>query len=182
MSGIVDRYRRFIVDGSPVATGLVSLADAWACTNPSAGRGLTVGFIHAVHLRDVLRRTLDNPPALAEQFDAVTEAEVTPWYRAQIAMDRFRFAQMNAIREGRQTPAPEEELARQCASLFMTIAADPDLFRAGLEYVGTITPIQRILQRPDIAQRIAKAMDAMRGSPPPEMPGLTRAKLVELVS
>jgi 2-polyprenyl-6-methoxyphenol hydroxylase-like FAD-dependent oxidoreductase len=182
MSGIVDRYRRFIVDGSPVATGLVSLADAWACTNPSAGRGLTVGVIHAVHLRDVLRRTLDNPLALAEQFDAVTEAEVTPWYRAQIAMDRFRFAQMNAIREGRQTPAPEEELARQCASLFMTIAADPDLFRAGLEYVGTITPIQRILQRPDVAQRIAKAMDAMRGSPPPEMPGLTRAQLVELVS
>jgi hypothetical protein len=107
---------------------------------------------------------------------------VTPWYRAQIAMDRFRFAQMNAIREGRQIPAPAEESARQCASLFMTIAADPDLFRAGLEYIGTITPIQRILQRPDIAQRIAKAMDAMRGSPPPEMPGLKRAQLVELLN
>ena len=182
MSGIVDRYRRFIVDGSPVATGLVSLADAWACTNPSAGRGLTVGFIHAVHLRDVLRRTLDNPLALAEQFDAVTEAEVTPWYRAQIATDRFRFAQMNAIRDGRQAPAPTEELARQCVSLFMTMTTDPDLFRAGLEYVGTLTPIQRILERPAIAQRIAKAMDAMRGSPPPAMPGPTRAQLVELVN
>jgi 2-polyprenyl-6-methoxyphenol hydroxylase-like FAD-dependent oxidoreductase len=182
MSGIVDRYRRFIVDGSPVATGLVSLADAWACTNPSAGRGLTVGFIHAVHLRDVLRRTLDNPLALAEQFDAVTEAEVTPWYRAQIAMDRFRFAEMNALRSGGQTPAPAEELARQCASLFLTMLADPDLFRAALEYVGTITPIQRILRRPDIAQRMAKAMDAMRGSPPPAMPGLTRDQLVGLAN
>ena len=30
MSGIVDRYRRFVVDGSPVVTGLVAVADAWA--------------------------------------------------------------------------------------------------------------------------------------------------------
>ena len=51
MAGIVDRCRRFVVDGSPVATGFVAVADAWACTNPSAGRGLTVGFLHAVQLR-----------------------------------------------------------------------------------------------------------------------------------
>ena len=55
MSGIVDRYRRFVVNGAPVATGLVPLADAWACTNPSAGRGLTVGFLHAALLRRVVR-------------------------------------------------------------------------------------------------------------------------------
>ena len=182
MSGIVDRYRRFIVDGSPVATGLASIADAWACTNPSAGRGLTVGFIHAVHLRNVLRRNVDKPMALAEEFDAVTEAEVTPWYRAQIAMDRFRFAQMNALRSGGQTPAPTDELARQCASLFMTMIMDPDLFRAGLEYVGTITTIQRILQNPDIAQRIAKGLEAMRGSPPPALPGPARDQLLELAT
>src|SRR5262249_17965331 len=101
MSGIVDRYRRFIVEGLPVATGLIALADAWACTNPSAGRGLTVGFIHALLLRDVLRRTAGDVRALATEFDEVTEAEVAPWYRAQIAMDRFRFAQMDALRDGR---------------------------------------------------------------------------------
>jgi hypothetical protein len=141
-----------------------------------------VGFIHAVHLRDVLRRTADSPGALAEQFDAVTESEVTPWYRAQIAMDRFRFAQMRAVCEGREPPAPADELTRQCASLFMTMATDPDLFRAALEYVGTITPVQRILQRPDIAQRLAKAMDTVGGSPPPGVPGPTRAQLLELAS
>ena len=37
MSGIVDRYRRFAVDGRPVATGFVAVADASACTNPSGG-------------------------------------------------------------------------------------------------------------------------------------------------
>jgi 2-polyprenyl-6-methoxyphenol hydroxylase-like FAD-dependent oxidoreductase len=58
MSGIVDRYRRFVVDGSPVATGFLAVADAWACTNPSAGRGLTVGFMHAVRLRDAMREEM----------------------------------------------------------------------------------------------------------------------------
>jgi 2-polyprenyl-6-methoxyphenol hydroxylase-like FAD-dependent oxidoreductase len=182
MSGIVDRYRRFVVDESPVATGLVSLADAWSCTNPSAGRGLTIGFIHALHLRDVLRHTAEDPIALARRFDEVTAAEVTPWYRAQIAMDRFRFAQMNALRTGREVPAPADELTRQCVSLFSTMAADPDLFRAGLEYIGTLTPIQRILQRPDVAQRITKALDALRGSGPPAVPGPKREQLVAMAN
>jgi 2-polyprenyl-6-methoxyphenol hydroxylase-like FAD-dependent oxidoreductase len=182
MSGIVDRYRRFVVEGTPVVTGIVSLADAWACTNPSAGRGLTVGFIHALLLRDVLRQTGSDPIALAHWFDEVTEMEVTPWYRAQIAMDRFRFAQMNALRTGGDMPAPADELTRQCLSLFATMAADPDLFRAGLEYVGTITSVQRILQRPEIAQRVAKISEAMRGSAPPVMPGPNREQLVALAS
>src|SRR4029077_4851650 len=44
MSGVLDRYRRFVVDGAPVVTGFLAVADAWASTNPTAGRGVTVGF------------------------------------------------------------------------------------------------------------------------------------------
>ncbi len=35
MGGIVDRYRRFRIGDRPVATGIASVADACACTNPS---------------------------------------------------------------------------------------------------------------------------------------------------
>ncbi|HEX2297404.1 MAG TPA: FAD-dependent oxidoreductase, partial [Pseudonocardiaceae bacterium] len=38
MAGILDRYRRYVVDGCPVSTGVVAVGDAWACTNPSATR------------------------------------------------------------------------------------------------------------------------------------------------
>jgi hypothetical protein len=41
MAGAVDRYRRFVVDDRPVVTGFAAVGDAWACTNPSAGRGLS---------------------------------------------------------------------------------------------------------------------------------------------
>jgi hypothetical protein len=118
MSGIMDRYRRFVVDGRPVATGFFAVADAWACTNPSAGRGLTVGFKHAVRLRDILHRGDADPYALAEEFHEITETEIAPWYWSQIADDRTRIAEITAVREGRQPPPPADELAQ----LIMTCA------------------------------------------------------------
>jgi flavin-dependent dehydrogenase len=43
MAGTIDRYRRFVRGGAPVATGIISVGDSWACTNPSLGRGITMG-------------------------------------------------------------------------------------------------------------------------------------------
>jgi 2-polyprenyl-6-methoxyphenol hydroxylase-like FAD-dependent oxidoreductase len=182
MSGIVDRYRRFVVDGSPVATGFVALADAWACTNPSAGRGLTVGFLHAALLCRVVREVGADPRALVETFHARTESEIAPWYDAQIAVDRARFADMDALREGREPTPPADPLARSIRGLFATMMADPDLFRAAMEYTATITPVQRILERPAVAQAINAAFEALRHAPPPVLPGPNRSQLLELVS
>jgi hypothetical protein len=80
-------------------------------------------------------------PALAREFDARTETDVAPWFHAQIAVDRARYAQIEALCEGREPPAPADELATRCVALFTTMTADPDLFRAALEYIGTLTPI-----------------------------------------
>jgi 2-polyprenyl-6-methoxyphenol hydroxylase-like FAD-dependent oxidoreductase len=181
MSGIAERYRRFVVDGAPVVTGFVAVAAAWACTNPSAGRGLTVGLLQALRLRDSLRAAGDDPRALVEEFDRRTEAEIAPWYQAQIAVDRARFSEMEALREGREPPAPDNELARRIVSLMSLISADPDLFRAALEYIGTITPVQEILERPEVAQRMAAAREAMKGIPRGPVPGPTREQLLQLV-
>ena len=173
MSGIADRYRRFVVDGRPVATGFVAVADAWACTNPSAGRGLTVGFLHALRLRDALRAHGDDPRALVEEFDRRTEAEITPWYEAQIAVDRARFGDMEALREGREPTPPASDLARRFGGLMSSIAANPDLFRDALEYIGTVTPLQEILERPAVIQRLAAAREALKDTPRPPIPGPT---------
>ena len=180
MSGIADRYRRFVIDGTPVATGFVGIADAWACTNPSAGRGLTVGFLHALRLRDALRAHGDNPGALVEDFDRRTEEDIAPWYHAQIAVDRTRFGDMVAIREGREPTPPTDELARRIGSLLSSMVADPDLFRDAMEYVGTVTPVQTILQRPEVIQRIAAAREAMKDTPRPAIPGPNRAQLLQI--
>jgi 2-polyprenyl-6-methoxyphenol hydroxylase-like FAD-dependent oxidoreductase len=78
LGGVIDRYRRFVVEGVPVATGILSLGDSWACTNPSLGRGITMGLMHALGTVEVVRQHLDNPLALALAQDSMTETRVTP--------------------------------------------------------------------------------------------------------
>ena len=101
---------------------------------------------------------------------------------AQIAGDRTRFAQIEALRAGREPPPPADELSRLLVSLFETMVSDPDLFRAALEYIGTITPIQEILRRPDVAERVSVATQAMEVLAPMQMPGPDRNQLLELVA
>jgi 2-polyprenyl-6-methoxyphenol hydroxylase-like FAD-dependent oxidoreductase len=180
MGGIVDRYRSFVVDGTPVATGFAAVADAWACTNPSAGRGLTVGLKHAVVLRDAIRDAGRDPRALVERLHERTEAEMAPWYHAQVMADRARYAEMDALRSGRAPTPPADAAAREMGLLFAAMGADPDLFRAALEYVGTMTPVQSILARPEIAARLHAAAQKLRAAPPRPAPGPTRDRLLEL--
>ncbi len=73
-------------------------------------------------------------------------------------------------------------LRRSIRGLFATMMADPDLFRAAIEYIATITPVQRILERPAVTQAINVAFEAMRHMPPPGLPGPNRSQLLELVS
>ena len=63
MAGITDRYHRFVVDAVPVATGLAAVGDAWACTNPSGGREVSLGIIHAQLLRRTVRSHPGDPAA-----------------------------------------------------------------------------------------------------------------------
>ena len=123
----------------------------------------------------------DDPRGLVEDFDRRTEADIAPWYHAQITVDRMRFGEMVAIRDGRDPAPPGSELARGIAGLMSSIAASPDLFRDAMEYVGTVTPVQEILARPQVIERIAAAREAMKGVPRPPMPGPNRSQLLEIV-
>jgi 2-polyprenyl-6-methoxyphenol hydroxylase-like FAD-dependent oxidoreductase len=180
MGGVLDRRRRLVIDGTPVATGFVCVADAWACTNPSAGRGLTVGFDHAVRLRDALREGLEDPVDFQLRFHALTERDVAPWYDAQVARDTYRFAEIEALRRGEEPPAPDGAYL-PIHNLRTVMSADPFLFRAALEYIGTLTPVQEILKRAEVQERMSAVLERMKDAPPPTMPGPDRGELLALV-
>lgn len=171
MAGIVDTYRRFVVDGVPVAPGLVPVGDAWACTNPSAGRGLSLGVLHAVLLRDCLG---DGLADLAERFDAVTETELTPYFRAQEAADHDRRAEMDAYREGLPVPPGDPQLAR----LWSSAGKDADAFRGLMDDVGCLAHREEVLARPSVAAAMA-SLGSPRRRP---FPGPSREELVELLT
>jgi hypothetical protein len=63
-------------------------ADAWACTNPSLGRGIALALLHASLLRGVVREHGGRPVERAPARGEATERELTPWYPATVAVDR----------------------------------------------------------------------------------------------
>jgi 2-polyprenyl-6-methoxyphenol hydroxylase-like FAD-dependent oxidoreductase len=178
MGGIVDRRRRMVVDGRPIATGIVALADAWACTNPSLGRGVGFGLLHARRLRDVARYHLEHPPETVEVWDAASEAELTPWIRSTIAEDRARRRALEADRAGAPPSPPPDETSALLAALPLASAFDADAFRAQLAIRSCLELPEDALARPGLADRVREIAGA--AGPPPRM-GPDRAELLALL-
>ncbi|MGY1742546.1 MULTISPECIES: NAD(P)/FAD-dependent oxidoreductase [unclassified Blastococcus] len=174
MAGTLDRHRGFLVDRRPVVTGFVAVGDAWACTNPSAGRGLSMGAVQVQLLRAVVAAHLDDPAALTTAFAEATASAVEPFYRSQVAADRVRVAEMRALAEGRPAPPATSPLARLQAGS----ATDPELFRALLEIILCLAPPGEVLARPLVRDRLEALGDVV----PRPFPGPDRARLAELLA
>ena len=175
MAGVLDRYRRFVVDGRPVATGVVAVGDAWACTNPSAGRGITVGLIHAQALRHVIGSCgVGDPEGLVRAFDRVTEERVAPYYWNQIAADRRRLAEMDALRRGEEPPAPDPTAVAVGAAVYQ----DAVVFRGSLEAAMCLALPEEVFARPGFMDRVRAASPG----PPMRTPGPNRQELLELLA
>ena len=175
MGTMADRYRSFVVDGAPVATGVVTVGDACAVTNPIGGRGITVGLMHAVGTAEVVRAHLDDPLTLALAHDAMTETRVTPWYRDTVEFDRKHAARINAAAADRSARRPTDPLS----ALPVAMMYDPDLFRASIEIFSLLALPQEVIARPGVPDRI---MEVAGTREPIVPPGPTREELVRMLA
>jgi 2-polyprenyl-6-methoxyphenol hydroxylase-like FAD-dependent oxidoreductase len=175
MAKIEDRQRDYVVDGKPVATGVIPLADAWACTNPSLGRGISMGVTHAAVLRAMLRETpLDDARALAVRWSELTAELVEPLFAETLSFDRHRLAEVEATIEGRpyETDDPGWLLGN---ALAQSVTKDPDLLRGYIEIAFLLERGADVLARPGLAERAIALAD------PTPLPGPDRAGLLSLV-
>ena len=145
MGGVMSRMRS--VDHG--LDGLVSLGDAWACTNPAMGRGMSFGLAHAALLRRAARAHAGRPAELTARFAADTERELAPFHRATIAADRTRLAEIDALLAGAE-PAPPAPWLR-------AMAVDADVFRGVMEIIGCLSLPQDVFARPGFAARVDAA-------------------------
>jgi 2-polyprenyl-6-methoxyphenol hydroxylase-like FAD-dependent oxidoreductase len=179
MAGVLDRYRRIVVDQQLVVTGLLPVGDAWACTNPTAGRGFSLGLAHAIALRNVMREHPEDSARLAEAFDRVTEDTLTPWYRDQVDRDYQVAAEFQAAVDGTSPARPPHDPAKQMqAALLAAASVDPDVARAFFDVFSCLALPAEVMGRPGIRAKVA----AYVGLEPPQMPGPTRAELVALMN
>jgi 2-polyprenyl-6-methoxyphenol hydroxylase-like FAD-dependent oxidoreductase len=179
MAKIEDRHRSFVVDGAPVATGLFPVGDSWACTNPSVGRGMSIGVLHALALRDLLRDgPTDDPVALAHAWHDATMATVEPWYRATLSFDRHRLAEIEAIIAGvpYETDDPAWEITQ---ALQYGSSRDPAVFRAFLKLVNLQALPDELLAQPGLFEKVVEAGKDWRDAP---AIGPDRDELVKIVA
>jgi flavin-dependent dehydrogenase len=177
MAKIEDRHREYHVDGMPVATGVVAVADSWACTNPSVGRGASIGLLHAVALRDTVRDSLDGPVDFAHAWHDATLRTVEPWYRATLSFDRNRLAEIAAQQRGEPYDGgPEWEITH---ALEAASAQDPAVLR-GYARIGSVLSLpEEVLGEPGFLDRVIEAGAGWRDTP---SPGPDRARLVAALS
>lgn len=179
MAHLEDRYRRFVADGRPVATGVVAVADSWACSNPANGRGASIGMLHAVTLRDQLREAgLDDPAAFAEAFHTATARTVEPWYRATLATDRYRLAEIESgVRGG--TYDPQDSQYQLGKALGAAAGQDPDCLRAYLDIWLVLRTPEEVFARPGLRDKILQLGSGWRDVEPL---GPSREQLLALAS
>lgn len=179
MAGLEDRWRSLVVDGNPVATGIVAVADAWACTNPSLGRGASMALLHGCALRDLLREVpVDDPGKVALRWDEVTETTVSSYYRATVAYDRHRLAEIDAgVR--REPFRPADELSVAVRNLRVAAPRDPAILRTYLRILMMLEPPHEVLSEPGLIPRL---VEVAAGHPPYPLPGPDREVLVAAAS
>jgi 2-polyprenyl-6-methoxyphenol hydroxylase-like FAD-dependent oxidoreductase len=179
IAGIEDRHRGFVVDGDPVATGVVAVGDAWACTNPSLGRGATLGLLHACGLRDVLRGNgVDDHDKLVRRFHEWSTAALEPLYRATLWFDGHRLAELDADAAGRPYRTDDPGWAFSLA-MFAAGRADPDLARVYQSVTSLLATPDELLAEPGLAEKII----ALGGDAPNyPLPGPERGDLLAAIN
>lgn len=178
MGGVVDRYRRFRADGQPVATGIAAVGDAWACSNPSLGRGMSLGLCGVEHLRAAIAEHLENPLRFAEAWDEITEAELAPWYRESVAEDRARIAEIEALRGGLEPSRPGGGVMALMPALLGAAGLDPDVFRV---YVASRCCLARLGETCADKGLVDRVLSLARDVEPPPLAGPDRAGVLALI-
>ncbi|MET3422649.1 2-polyprenyl-6-methoxyphenol hydroxylase-like FAD-dependent oxidoreductase [Actinoplanes tereljensis] len=156
MGGLVDQWR------TVTTPGVVAVGDAACCTNPSLGRGATMGLLHARLLRDVLRAGL--PTSFADH----TATEIGPWYEATVWFDRHRIAEIDADATGTPYEPNDPQWTGARAMYAAACTGNAEALRAQLA-IACMLPDAPDLQVPDTGIRYP-------------LPGATRTELLSTLA
>jgi flavin-dependent dehydrogenase len=171
MAGLINRWREFVVDGEPVAVGLVPVGDAVVCTNPLYGRGCTTAFWSAELLADAVDRHGDDLRAVAVDHDAALRREIRPWYRASVTQDAEAKRVAAALLAGEDPDGDTTDPRTFMRAVFRdglapAMRTDPVVLRAVMRNLNLLTPPDTLTEDPDVAGRVLAAFNARDERPP----------------
>lgn len=182
MGDLVNRRRRFVVDGRPVATGVFAVGDSAVCTNPLYGRGCSLALVHAELLADTLAAAGygADPAGAALAFAEATRSEIEPWYGAALAQDRHDRLANDEDDDDPDGPVGVGSLMRH--GLLPAARSDPVVFRAFMRAFNLLDPPDAIMGDPQVVVRVMAAWQRRASQVRPARPGPDRGELLREVA
>jgi hypothetical protein len=179
MASTANTTREFVVDGVPCATGLVPVGDAWGFTNPSIGRGITLGLMHAVDIAPAIAEHVEDPRQLAAEWKRRTDERAARWHASTVDFDRVRAPEVEAHLQGLPDPFDPSDPSVAGPRAFSSASHyDPEVLQWFFEVVGCFSLPGEVMARPGVFERV---LEVALSTPPYTSPGPTRAELEELL-
>jgi hypothetical protein len=184
MAGLLNRWRDHVVDGAPVATGLLPVGDAVLCTNPLYGRGCSTAFWSAHLMADAVAAHGDDPLACALAYDTALRAEIFPWYRAGVEQDGEARRVAAALLAGDDPDGDASDPRTFMRSVFRegllpALRSDAVVLRAFFRSLNLLSSPDAMMKDHDVGARILAAWQERDSRPPePAMGPKHRAELV----
>jgi 2-polyprenyl-6-methoxyphenol hydroxylase-like FAD-dependent oxidoreductase len=174
-------HRRLVGADGPCVTGLALLGDAANHTNPTLGRGVSLGLAHAQHLAKTAERAVADPIAHALEFDRWTADNVGAWFRSQVVADGALMRGLNAGLAGEAPPPPlSETLFRRAMTALADTREEPDVTLAVARDAHVLTPPGSVQNNPSVAAKVRAFM--VKAATPPLAPnGPSRREFEALV-
>jgi 2-polyprenyl-6-methoxyphenol hydroxylase-like FAD-dependent oxidoreductase len=179
MAGLVNRWRDYVIDGEPVATGVVAVGDAVLCTNPLYGRGCSTAFWGAQLLARSVGAFGDDVREIALAYDASLRSEILPWYRASVDQDAEARRVAAALLAGADPDADASDPRTFMRAVFRdgllpATRTDAVVLRAFFRSLNLLERPDSLATDPEIGARVL-AVWQERDQRPPEPPmGPTR--------
>ncbi|WP_113699433.1 FAD-dependent oxidoreductase [Nonomuraea lactucae] len=149
-AGPVTRRRRSIAGGHPPATGLVSVGDAWATTNPAFCQGMSMAFVQAELLREAVRAH-DAPDKLVLGYEEAAHRALGPFYDTLAFWEHNRLGDIYARIHGRRFyDSPTWAVAK---ALDAAKPADPEVLTAMADMGSMLVPPGEVLAREGLVGR-----------------------------
>lgn len=186
MAGLLNREREFVVEGTPVVTGLVAVGDARLCTNPLFGRGCSTAIWMAELLADAVREHEGIDVVIA--YDDAVRREIEPWYRAAVIQDAEARRVAAAILAGTDPDGDTSDPRAFFRAVFRegllpALRLDAVVLRAFVRNFNLLSPPDALMTDPDIGNRVLAVFNDREGrAPEPALGPKQRADFVAALS
>ncbi len=185
IAGLISRWRDFVVDGRPMALGVLPVGDAHLATNPLYGRGCTTGFVSAHLLAQAISAYTD-PEAIAIAHEAAVKAELHPWVMNTMRIDADARRVATAIISGEDPDGDPSDPGTLMRAVFRdglrpAMRTDAHVLRKFIRNFNLLTPPDTLASDPDFGARVFAAFQDRDNRPPEPNMGPDRAELLELI-